>query len=131
MPKIIQPARSPWPEAMATVTACKYKVSTGRALAFGIPETRHFRITFNYWAPNADGTPELHTSEFFSDKALPEGTLFPIRYNPEAPYQTTRTLDDPHPIPEPTQTRSLLLAVGIMGSILLSFAWLFILRGCY
>jgi len=130
MPKLIQSARPPWPEAMATVTSCKYKVSTGRALAFGIPETRHFTITFNYWAPNSDGTPELHTSEFLSDKAFPEGTLFPIRYNPEAPHQTTRSTADPQPTTSPVLSRNILLAVGIMGSIVLSLAWLFVLRGC-
>ena len=41
---------------MATVTACKYESGAGRALAFGLPTTRHFRITFNYWAPNPDAT---------------------------------------------------------------------------
>lgn len=131
MPKTIQSARSSWPEAMATVTSCKYKVSSGRALAFGIPETRHFTITFNYWAPNSEGTPELHTSEFLSEKALPEGTLFPIRYNPETPHQTTRTLDDPPPTAAPTLSRSALLVIGILGSVVLSLAWLLILRGCY
>lgn len=131
MPKTIQSARSHWPEAMATVTSCKYKVSTGRALAFGIPETRHFTITFNYWAPDPEGTPELHTSEFLSDKALPEGTLFPIRYNPEAPHQTTRSTTEPPPATGAlVLNRSTLFAIGIMGSIVLSLAWLFILRGC-
>src|SRR5262249_31773975 len=131
MPELTQPARSSWPEAIATVTACKYKVATGRALAFGIPETRHFHITYNYWAPNAEGTPELHDGEFFSRKALPEGTLFPIRYNPDAPHETIRSTTDPQPTATPTLTRSTLLTIGVFGSIVLSLAWLLILRSCY
>src|SRR5580698_884931 len=116
MPKTLQPARSSWPEAIATVTACKYKVATGRALAFGIPETRSFHITFNYWAPNIEGTPELHDGEFLSHKALPEGTLFPIRYNPDAPLETTHSTTDPQPTAAPILSRSTLLTLGIFGS---------------
>ena len=101
MPKIIQPDRDTWPEAMATVTACKYESGAGRAMAFGLPTTRHFRITFNYWAPNADGTPELHTGELTSAKAMPQGTLFPIHYNPETPHETTLHRST-HAHPQPT-----------------------------
>ena len=114
-----------WPEAMATVTACKYKVATGRALAFGIPSTKWFHITFNYWAPNPDGTPELHTAELTSEKAMHVGTLFPIHYNPETPHETT------HSAAAPTTSRNPLLIIGILGSVVLSLAWLLILRGCY
>jgi hypothetical protein len=125
MPKTIQPARTPWPEAMATVTACRYKFPTGRALAFGLPSLRRFHITFNYWAPNANNIDELHTSELTSDKAMHVGTLFPIRYNPEAPHETTQSAA------EPTLSRNPLLVIGIIGSMILSFVWLLILRGCY
>jgi len=109
---------------MATVTACNYKVATGRALAFGIPSTRWFHITFNYWAPNADNVDELHTGELTSEKAMHVGTLFPIRYNPDAPHETT------HSAIEPTLSRNPLLIIGILGSVVLSLAWLLILRGC-
>ena len=115
-----------WPEAMATVTACKYKVATGRALAFGIPSTKWFHITFNYWAPNADNVDELHTGELTSAKAMHVGTIFPIRYNPNAPHETTHSTTA-----APSATRNPLLIIGIMGSIVLSLAWLLILRGCY
>lgn len=67
---------------MATVLACHYETGAGRALAFGIPTLRHYRITFNYWA---NGT--LHTGELRSEKAIPQGTLFPIRYNPDTPHE--------------------------------------------
>ena len=125
MPKTFQPAHSLWPEAMATVTACKYESGAGRALAFGLPTTRHFRITFNYWAQNAQGTEELHTGELTSAKAMPQGTLFPIHYNPETPHETT------HSAAAPTATRNPLLIIGILGSAVLSLAWLLILRGCH
>jgi hypothetical protein len=117
------PLRDTWPEAMATVTACKYEFAAGRALAFGAPTSKHFRITFNYWAPNPEGTPELHTGEFASEKAVPQGTLFPIHYNPGAPHETTHSSST-------SLTRTPLLAVGIIGSVILSLAWLLVLRGC-
>jgi hypothetical protein len=112
--------RDQWPEALATVTQCKYDFGAGRALAFGIPTTKHFRISYNYFA---DG--ELHEGEFSSSKALPQGHLFPIRYDPDAPHQHTR---DPAAAPD---TRNPILAIGIIGSIILSLAWLAIMRGCH
>jgi hypothetical protein len=125
MPKLTQPARDLWPEAMATVTACKYESGAGRALAFGIPTTRHFHITYNYWAPNADNIDELHTGELTSEKAMHVGTIFPIHYNPDAPHENT------HSPTTPTPTRNPLLIIGILGSVVLSLAWLLILRGCH
>jgi len=117
-------SRDPWPEAMATVTACRYKIDTGRALAFGLPSMRRFHITYNYWAPNADNIDELHTGELTSEKAMHVGTIFPIRYNPNASHETT------HSTAAPELTRNPLLVIGILGSIVLSLAWLLILRGC-
>ena len=116
--------RDLWPEAMATVTACKYEFGAGRALAFGAPTSKHFRITYNYWAPNAEGTTEIHTGELTSAKAMHVGTLFPIHYNPDTPHETT------HSPAAPTLTRTPLIAIGILGSVVLSLAWLLILRGC-
>jgi len=73
----------PWPEAMATVTACHYEAGALRAMAFGVPTTRHFRISFNYWADN-----QLHTGEFASPVALPQGHLFRVTYNPVDPRES-------------------------------------------
>jgi len=109
---------------MATVTACHYDFGAGRALAFGLPTTKHFRITFNYWAPNSEGQEELHTGEFASAKAIPQGTLFPIRYNPEAAHENT------HSAPM-TTARGAMIAIGIIGSVILSLAWFAVLRGCH
>lgn len=118
-----EPANPQWPEAMATVTTCKYNAGAGRAMAFGLPTTRHFQITYNYLAPNAEGTAELHTGEFASAKAIPENTLFPIHYNPDAPHENSHSASTAF-------SRSPVLAIGIVGSIILTFAWFLILRGC-
>jgi len=69
-----------WPEAMATVTACHYETGALQAMAFGVPTTKHFLISFNYWVDD-----ELHTGEFASDVAVPQGQLFTIAYDPARP----------------------------------------------
>jgi hypothetical protein len=69
-----------WPEAIATVTACHYEAGALQAMAFGVPITKHFLISFNYWVDN-----ELYTGEFASDVAVPQGQLFTIAYNPATP----------------------------------------------
>ena len=71
-----------WPEALATVLTCTYSARAGRAIAFGLPSSRHFHITYNYFAEG-----ELHTGDFFSEKAIPQGSLFPIRYHPDEPHR--------------------------------------------
>lgn len=109
-----------WPEAMATVLSCTYSARVGRAVAFGLPSGKHFRITYNYWAGGA-----LHEGEFFSEKAMPQGSLFPIRYDPELPSRNQ------HGGGPATPTRAALLTVGVVGSVVLSLAWLLVLRGCH
>ena len=121
---IPNPEAAAWPEAMATVTACKYEFGAGRALAFGAPSSKHFRISFNYWAPNAEGSAELHTGDFMSETAIPQGHLFPINYNPEAPHVHSKSSAT-------DITRSPVLAFGIIGSIVLSAAWFLVMRGCH
>ena len=115
-----------WPEALATVTACTYNAGAGRALAFGLPTTKHFRIAYNYFATSLDGVDEIHTGQFNSAKPIPQGTLFPIRYNPEAPHQNSH---DASSSPQPTRTP--LLLFGIAGSVVLSLAWLLVLHSCH
>jgi hypothetical protein len=114
--------RETWPQAMATVTECRYDVRAGRALAFGLPSGKHFRIRYNY---NADG--QLHTGEFYSATAIPQNTLFPIRYNPAATHDHTHESSAATTPPNP---RRAMLLIGIAGSVILSLAWLLILRGC-
>ena len=115
-----------WPEALATVTACKYDFGAGRALAFGIPTTKHFRISYNYNAPNEQGEEVIHAGEFTSETPIPQGTLFPTRYNPEAPHQNSHDASG-----SPQNPRAPLLTIGIIGSIILSLTWFAALRGCH
>ncbi len=110
-----------WPEVLATVTACKYDAGAGRALAFGIPTSKHFRISYNYFVED-----QIHTGEFTSATPIPQNTLFPIRYNPDAPHQNSHDAST-----APQNPRAPLLTIGIIGSIILSLAWLAILRGCH
>jgi hypothetical protein len=110
-----------WPEALATVTECKYDFGAGRALAFGIPLSKHFRISYNYFANG-----ELHNGQFSSAKAIPQGNLFPIRYNPDEPHLHAHDASTP-----PTSTLGPILIIGIIGSIILSLAWFAVLRGCH
>ena len=117
--------QSTWPEALATVTACKYDFGAGRALAFGLPTSKHYRIAYNYNAPNQDGDEVLHTGEFTSATPIPQGTLFPIRYNPNAPHHNS------HAASAPQTTRTPILIIGILGSLILSLAWFALLRGCH
>ena len=106
-----------WPEAMAEVTECHYDVRAGRALAFGLTSREHFRIAYNYRVGD-----ELHTGQCFSETARPQGTLFPIHYDPDLPHVHRSATD--------TRRRWPLLAFGIAGTIVLSLAWLLVLRGC-
>ncbi len=114
------PATSLWPKAMATVTSCTYTAGAGRAMAFGIPTSRHFLIAFNYFVEG-----ELYTGQFSSPKAIPQSSLFPVAYNPQAPHQNDRS------DLSAAGTRTPLLLIGILGSVALSLAWLALLRGCH
>jgi hypothetical protein len=108
-----------WLQVLATVTECKYDAGVGLALAFGIPTTRHFRITYNYFANGC-----LHSGEFMSAKAIPQGTLFPIRYNPKAPHQSE------HKSSPKGDVRGWLIGIGMVGSCVLSLLWVALTRGC-
>ncbi len=108
-----------WPEAMATVLRCTYDMRAGRALAFGLPASKHFSIVYNYWA---DG--ELHEGQCFSATAIPQGSLFPIRYDPDEPRRSR------HGQQAGSRRAVPLLAIGVAGSIVLSLGWLLFLHGC-
>ena len=107
-----------WPEAMAEVLSCRYDARVGRAIAFGLSSRKHFRITYSYLVEG-----DLHTGECFAEKPLTQGTLFPIRYDPALPH-VNRSAESAVP------TRASMLALGVLGSIVLSLVWLLWLRGC-
>lgn len=105
------------PTAMATVVECRYEFGAGQALAFGIPRSRHFRITFNYWAEG-----KLHTGEFFSSKAVPQGELFPITYNPAAPHENSKSTS----VAVPSRLIGLVASVMVLAAL----ATVFLAHGC-
>lgn len=113
-----EPTQPDWPEAIATVLTCRYDARVGRAIAFGLPSTRRFRITYNYWANG-----ELHEGQCFSDKAHPQGTLFPIRYDPNLPHRSRGAN-------APTAPRPLWIAFAFAGVLVAASAWLLALRSC-
>jgi hypothetical protein len=111
-------AKAPWLETQAKVTACKYEFGAGHALAFGVPTSKHFLITFTYYAHG-----QTFTDRFTSPTYLEQGDTFAITYNPLAPQQNSKSAAEP-------TTKSPLFAIGIIGSIVLSLLWLAILHGC-
>jgi len=112
--------QSGWPEVLATVTECRYDAGVERVLAFGIPTSERFLIQYNYFANG-----ELHNGEFRSAKPVPQGHLFPIRYDPDAPHEHE------HALSTASGNRSRILVAGIAGSFILLLFWLVILRGCH
>lgn len=114
----MKPPEVRWLETQAKVTACKYELGAGQALAFGIPRTKHFRIAFSYYAHG-----QTYTGEFTSPTYMEQGKTFPIAYNPLAPHENSKTAAAP-------ATKTPLFAIGVIGSIVLSLIWFAILRGC-
>jgi hypothetical protein len=117
MRKRTQSPDFPWLETQAKVTACKYDFGAGQALAFGIPTSKHFLISFSYYAHG-----QTFTDEFRSPNYLEQGKTFTITYNPLSPQQNSKsTTALPTKIP--------LFAIGIAGSVIISLIWFVMMRG--
>lgn len=117
------PKTEPWIATKATVTTCKFQFAGLGNLAFGFSRQEKFRITFDYYAHG-----RLYSGEFQSQVAVAQNESIPITYNPLNPQQNSR---DPDVSSAGTgSSKPPLVAIGIAGSILLSLAWLAILRGC-
>ncbi len=119
------PASAPadsWIATTATVTTCKYQFAGLSTLVIGFNVRQKFRITFDYYAHG-----RTWSDEFGSPTAIPQNTEIPITYNPLDPQQNSRTN---RPSEAATANRPPILLVGIAGSIILSLAWLAVLRGC-
>jgi hypothetical protein len=110
----------PWIATTATVTTCRFQFAGLSSLAFGINLREKFRITFDYYAHG-----RLYSDEFQSPIAIPQNETIPLTYNPLNPKENSRTSG-----PASQSVRSPLIAVGIIGSIILSLAWLMVLRSC-
>jgi hypothetical protein len=115
------PVPSPqWIAAEATVTSCRFQFARMNTFTLGIQTGEKFRITFDYYAHG-----HLYSDEFQSPIAIPQNECISITYNPLHPEQNSRTSG-----PNASPTRSPLIAIGIIGSVVLSLVWLTILRGC-
>ena len=86
----------------------------------GIQTQDKFRITFDYYAHG-----QLYSDEFQSPIAIAQNEHIPVSYNPLNPQQNSRSRTS-----SAAGGRGSLIGVGIAGSIVLSLAWLLILRGC-
>jgi hypothetical protein len=116
----VLPATQPeWIATTATVTTCRYQFARMNTLTLGMGTGDRFRITFDYYAHG-----RLYSGEFQSRVAIPQNEKISLRYNPLNPEQNSRSRDDIAP------GRSAIYGIGIAGSILLSLAWLAIVRGC-
>lgn len=113
-----------WIATEATVTTCKFQFAGLGNLAFGFSRQEKFRITFDYYAHG-----QTYSGGFQSPVAIAQNEVIPITYNPLNPQQNSRDPDIASA--GATTTKPPLIAIGIVGSIVLSLAWLAILRGCH
>jgi hypothetical protein len=107
-----------WLDTQAEVVTCKYESGAGQVLAFGIPTSKHFLITFTYYAHG-----KAYTDEFTSPTYLEQGATFSVAYNPLTPQENSKSVST-------RTTRTPLFAIGIAGSVILSLIWLTLMRGC-
>lgn len=112
------PDHTGWLETSATITTCRYQFARLNTLTLGIPTTRRFRLTFDYYAHG-----RRYSGEFQSDVAVPQDEQIRIRYNPFHPEQNSLARST-------GSSASSLLLFGIAGSVVLSLFWLAFLRGC-
>ena len=110
----------PWIVTEATVTSCRFQFARMNTFTLGIQTGEKFRIAFDYYAHG-----HLYSDEFQSPVAIPKNERIAITYNPLHPEQNSRTSGS-----SASPARSPLIAVGIIGSVVLSILWLTILRGC-
>jgi hypothetical protein len=112
-----------WIATTAIVTTCKFQFAGLSNVAFGFSNQQKFRITFDYYAHG-----QTYSGEFQSQVAIAQNEAIPITYNPLNPQQNSR---DPDAASRGAgNAKPPLIAIGIIGSVVLSVAWLTILRGC-
>jgi hypothetical protein len=116
-----EPKTTSWIVTEATVTTCRYQSPGLSVLAFGFQTTRKFLITFDYYAHG-----RLYSGQFQSATAVAQNQRLPISYNPLNPEQNS--LDR---VSGSSSTHPPLIAIGIIGSIILSLLWLAVLRSCH
>ena len=114
------PGNPEWVATQATVTTCRYQFARMNTFTLGIQTQDKFRITFDYYAHG-----QLYSDEFQSPVAIAQNELIPVSYDPLNPQQNSRGRAS-----AATGGRGSLIGFGIAGSIVLSLAWLLVLRGC-
>jgi hypothetical protein len=115
-----QPVARAWLETEATVTSCRFQFARMNTFTLGVQTGEKFRIAFDYYAHG-----RLYSDEFESPVAIPQNEHIQITYNPLHPEQNSRTSGS-----NASPTRNPLIAIGIVGSIVLSLLWLTVMRGC-
>ncbi len=113
----------PWIETQATVTTCRFQFAGLGNMAFGFSRQEKFRITFDYYAHG-----RLYSGEFQSAVAVAQDERISVSYNPLRPEENSR--DRGVVGTREGDGKPPLVAVGIVGSVVLSLVWLAILRGC-
>ena len=113
-----------WMATEATVTTCHFESGALSSMTFGVNLQAKFTITFDYYAHG-----RLYSGHFGSEKAIPQNEKIPLAYNPLHPEQNT--YDPTAELPSTGPARSPVIAVGLAGSVILSLAWLLVLRGCH
>jgi hypothetical protein len=108
-----------WLETQARVTGCRYEFARLNTLTFGIPpRNNRFLISFSYYAHA-----KSYNDEFSSPVAMDTGQAFTVCYNPRHPAENSKSTTSPG-------QRSPLLALGIIGSVVLSLMYLGMIYGC-
>jgi hypothetical protein len=113
-------AEQEWVATEGTVTSCKYQFAGMSNLAYGFSTQEKYRITFDYYAHG-----QLYSDEFQSPVAIAQNERIPVSYDPLNPERNSRNSG-----PSAKASASPVIAVGIVGSVILSLIWLIVLRGC-
>ncbi len=111
--------QSGWITTTATVVSCKYQFARMNTLLLGVQTGEKYRISFDYVALG-----RTYSDEFQSAVAIAQNEKLSIRYNPLAPQQNDRSFGSA------STGRAPLLALGVVGSVVLSLIWLAMIRGC-
>ena len=114
----------PWMETQAEVTDCHYEFARMNTLRLGIAaDPYRFLISFTYYAHA-----QIFNGEFTSPVAMEKGGTFAVFYNPLNPQENRRT--ESGATGSCLTGRDPLFAIGIAGSIVISFLYLAMMQSC-
>jgi len=114
----------PWLETQAEVTACRYEFVRMNTLTLGIASNfNRFSISFTYYAHA-----KTFSGEFISPLAMEQGKTFPIFYNPLNPQESRQS--ESGTAGSVLVVGTPLVAIGIVGSVVISLLYLAVMHGC-